>query len=182
MSGIIQVNNRNRGFARFGPEGDPYIRRIAAAMENVGYERQLQAGDIWMRYQPRRTGAFPLPYAQILATLPASTPGGWDASWTASIDPRYDQGGQFADLQQCRDLLARAAGDPDFRFLYWLDSALCLSQRSDRAAFIQQHFMPAFRSRFPNGRVIFIATDSRFESRLPLLRLGNYYQTASPRC
>jgi|GEM_PF-6152812 len=176
MSSVIQVSNRDRGFARLGPENDAYIRGIAGAMERVGYERQLQGGDIWMRYQPRRTGGFPLPYAQLLATLPASAAGGWDVSWTANLDPRYDQVGQVADLQQCRNMLAEAAADPDFRFLYWLDSALCLCQRSDRAAFIQQDFMPAFSSRFPAGRVIFIGTDSRFESRLSLLRLGNYFQ------
>lgn len=88
--------------------------------------------------------------------------------------------GQVADLQQCREMLARAAGDPDFRFLYWVDSALCLCQRSDRAAFIQQDFMPAFSRRFPAGRVILIATDSRFDSRLSLLRLGNYFQINGP--
>jgi hypothetical protein len=176
MSGVIPVSNRDRGFARLGPENDAYIRGIANAMEQVGYERQSQGGDIWMRYQPRRTGGFPLPYAQILSTLPASAAGGWDVSWTANLDVRYDQVGQVADLQQCRRMLAQTASDPDFRFLYWLDSALCLCQRSDRAAFIEQHFMPAFSKRFPAGRVIFIATDSRFESRLPLLRLGNFFQ------
>ncbi len=178
--GMIQVNNRDRGFARLGPETGPCIRGIATAMENVGYERESQAGDIWMRYQPRRTGGFSLPYARILATLPASAAGGWDVSWTANLDPRYDQVGQVADLKQCRDMLARATNDPDFRFLYWLDTALCLCQPSDRAAFIQQNFMPAFSNRFPAGRVILIATDSRFESRLSLLRLGNYFQINGP--
>ncbi len=175
MSGVVQVSNRDRGYARLGPESDPYIRGLAGAMENVGYEREMQAGDIWLRYGPRRTGGFPHPYAQILATLPASAED-WDVSWTSNIDPRYDEVGQVADLQQCRDMLAGSAEDPDFRFLYWLDSALCLCQRSDRVAFIQQDFMPAFRSRFPAGRVMFIATDSRFEARLPILRLGNYFQ------
>lgn len=137
MSSIIQISNRDRGYARLGPESDAYIQGIAGAMERVGYERQLQGGDIWMRYQPRRTGGFPLPYAQILATLPASAAGGWKVSWTENIDPQYDQVGQVANLQQCREMLAGAAADPDFRFLYWLDSALCVCQRSDRAAFIQ---------------------------------------------
>jgi hypothetical protein len=175
MSSIIETSNRDRGYARLGPESDTYIRGIAAAMERVGYERQVQAGDVWMRYQPRCTGGFPVPYAQILATLPASS-AGWDVSWTANIDARYDQVGANANLQQCRDMMAGAAADPDFRFLYWLDAALCICQRSDREAFIQQDFMPAFSERFPAGRVIFIATDSRFESRLPILRLGNYFQ------
>ncbi|EAQ81517.1 hypothetical protein [Blastopirellula marina] len=175
MSNIIQLSNRDQGYARLGPNSDAYIRGIADALEQVGYERQLQGGDIWLRYQPRRTGGFPLPCAKILATLPASAAGGWDTTWTANIDSRYDQVGQVAELQQCRDMLAEAATDADFRFLYWLDSALCLCQRSDRAAFIQQDVMPAFSSRFPAGRVIFIATDSRFESRLPPLRLGNYF-------
>jgi hypothetical protein len=176
MSSIIQVNNRDRGYARLGPESDAYIRGIAAAMEGVGYERQVQAGDIWMRYQPRRTGGFPLPYAQIAATLSASAAGGWDVRWTADLDQRYDQVGQVADLQQCRESVAHFATHPDFRFLYWLDAALCICRRSDRATFIEQDFMAAFSRRFPTGRVIFIATDSRFESRLPILRLGNYFQ------
>lgn len=177
MSSIVPVSNRDMGYARLGPEIDAYISGIAAAMEQVGYERQVIAGDIWMRYQPRRTGGFPLAYAQILATLPASAASGWNVGWTANLDPRYDQVGQLATRQQCQRLLANAAsGDPDFRFLYWLDSALCQCQRADRATFIQQDFMPAFSARFPTGRVIFIATDSRFESRLPILRLGNYFQ------
>lgn len=177
MSSIIQVTNRDQGYARLGPESDAYIRGIAGAMEKVGYERQLQSGDIWMRYQPRRTGGFPLAYSQILATLPASPAGGWDTDWTANLDPRYDQVGEITDRAGAQQLLSNAApGDEDYRFLYWLDSALCVCQRSDRAAFIQQNFMPAFSGRFPAGRVIFVATDSRFESRLPLLRLGNYFQ------
>lgn len=80
MGGMIQVNNRNRGFARLGPETDTHIRGIATAMKNVGYESELQAGDIWMHYQSRRTGDFPLPYAQIRATLPALATRGWDVS------------------------------------------------------------------------------------------------------
>jgi hypothetical protein len=49
MSSIIQVSNRDRGYARLGPESDAYIRGIAGAMEQVDYERQLQSGDLWMR-------------------------------------------------------------------------------------------------------------------------------------
>jgi hypothetical protein len=176
MSGVIAVTNRGRGFARLGPQADPYLRGIQGAMEQRGYESQIQGGDIWMCYQPRRTRGFPLPYTQILAVCPSSAAGGWDVSWTANIDPRWDQVGQVADFQECRRMLAGATADPHHRFMYWLDSALCVCQRSDRAAFIQQDFLPAFSARFPAGRVIFVGADSRFESRLPLLRLGNYYQ------
>jgi hypothetical protein len=177
MSSIVQVSNRDMGYARLGPVSDAYICGIATAMEKVGYERQVIAGDIWMRYQPRRTGGFPLAYAQILATLPAASAGEWNVGWTENLDARYDQAGRAVTRQECQQLLANAApGDPDFRFLHWLDLALCLCQRADRARFIQQDFMPAFSARFPAGRVIFIGTDSRFESRLPILRLGNYFQ------
>lgn len=137
MSSIAQVSNRDTGYARLGPVSDAYICGIAVAMEQVGYERQVISGDIWMRYQPRRTGGFPLAYAQILATLPAASAGGWNVGWTGNFDARYDQMGQRATRQQCQQLLANAApGHPDFRFLYWLDSALCLCQRADRATFI----------------------------------------------
>ncbi|GIW90007.1 MAG: hypothetical protein KatS3mg109_0439 [Pirellulaceae bacterium] len=129
-----------------------------------------------MRYQPPRTGGFALPNTRTMATLHACTDSGWDVSWTVNPDPRYYEVGQVVDLQQCPNRLAQAAADPNFRFLYWLDSAQFLCQRSGRASFIQQNFMPAFARSFPVGRVIFVATDSRFELRLPLRRLGNYLQ------
>jgi hypothetical protein len=175
MSSIAVITNRNRGYARLGPNSEPYIRGFAGAMERVGYEHQIQSGDVWMRYSPRRTGGFPQTYARVLATLLASS-GGWDTSWAKLIDKRYDSTKKTASLQDCRSILNDVSSSPDHTFLHGLDTALFLVGRPDRETFIQQDFMPAFRTRYPAGRVIFVASDSQFESRLPLLRQGNYYQ------
>lgn len=176
MSGIIPINNRDRGFARLGADADPVYRGIRTLLGQRGYEHELQGADIWVRYLPRRTGEFPLQYARILAAHPADPAGGWNTAWTGNMDARYDQMGQIASLADCRKLLADAAGDLDFKFLHWLDAALMLCPRADRQTFIGTDFLPAFSERFPNGRVIFIGTDYAFEARLPLLRHGNYYQ------
>ncbi len=173
---VVAVNNRGRGFARLGPETDPINRGIRTAMEQRGYESEIQDGDIWLRYQPRRTGGFPIQYARLLTTWQASLPQGWDTVWTANVHQQYDNVGEIGDIQQCRQMLAAAAGDPNHKFLYWLDATLILCRREDRATFLRQDFMPAFSARFPTGRVIFIGTEYGFESRIPLLRIGNYLQ------
>jgi len=64
MSGIIQVKNRDRGFARLGPDADPVYRGIRELLVQRGYEHELQGADIWVRYLPRRTGGFPIQYAR----------------------------------------------------------------------------------------------------------------------
>ena len=144
MATILTVSNRDRGFARLGPDNDPYLRGIRTVMEQRGYESESQGGDIWMRDQPRRLGGFPLPYTQPLATCHSSAAGGWNVAWTASLDPRYDQVGQVADLQQCRQMLANAATDPDHRFLYWLDATLCfVSGRIERRSFSRTSCPPS---------------------------------------
>ncbi len=71
-----------------------------------GYEHELQGADILLRYLPRRTGAFPLQYARILATHPANAAGGWNTAWTGNVVQQYDQLGQVATLAECRKLLA----------------------------------------------------------------------------
>src|SRR6266446_5376025 len=117
MAKIIQVANRDRGFARLGPDADPVYNGIRDLLVQRGYEHELQGADIWVRYQPRRTGEFPLQFARILATVAANPAGGWNTAWAAGIDQRYDQVGQTATLAECRKLLTDAAGDPDFKFL-----------------------------------------------------------------
>ncbi|WP_339910393.1 hypothetical protein [Symmachiella dynata] len=175
MARIVAVNNLSRGYARLGSDTDQYIRGIANFMEQRGYEREMQDGDIWMRYIPRRLGSFPGSYSNIIASCRSSAGGGWNLNWIQNLDTQYDQG-QTADITQCRQLLGRAATDPDHRFLYWLDATLAICRRADRLTFIRDDFLPAFSQRFPDGRVLFLSADSGFEARLPLLRLGNYYQ------
>lgn len=176
MSGIIQVSNRDRGFARLGPDADPVYKGISTLLLQHGYEAELQGADIWVRYQPRRTGGFPLQYARILATETAPAGGAGNTAWVGGVDQRYDQHGALATLADCRKMLADAAGDPDYKFLHWLDASLMLCPRADRQTFLSNDYLPAFFARFPAGRIVFIGTDYGFERRLPLLRYGNYYQ------
>lgn len=179
MSPVTLVTQRGRGFARLGPSVEPLNRGITAAMEQRGYESEASAGDIWLRYRPRRTG-FREQYCRVAAVVSNDPAAAWNVDWADGLDPRYDAVGRIADLAGCRDMVSETAGDPPFRFLYHLDGALCLCPRADRMAFLRRCFFPAFFARFPAGRVVVIGTDSAFESRLPLLRLGNYFQINGP--
>ncbi len=176
MAAVMVVSNRDRGFAHLGPEVDPVFKGLRTIMEQQGYEAETQGAAIWVRYRPRRLGTFPIPYARIFSACLSADSTTWDTAWTANVDEQYDRFGEVGSAQQCREMVEQAASDPDHRFLYWLDAALILCQRADRAAFIQECFLPAFQARFPVGRVIFIGTDYNLESRLSLLRHGNYYQ------
>jgi hypothetical protein len=170
------ISNRDRGFARLGKKADCVLCGISTVMQQQGYEVDTQGNDIWVRYQPRQLGTFPLSYARILSVSEAAVPASWNTEWVANTDKQYDQFGEVKSLRQCLSMLADAANDPDYKFLYWLDAALIQCPRADRATFIRDHFLPAFRNRFPEGRVVFIGTNYKFESRLSLLRQGNYYQ------
>lgn len=94
MAAVLIVSNRDRGFARLGPEVDPVFRDLRTIMEQRGYEAETQGADIWLRYRPRRLGTFPIPYARILSTCQSSAPATWDTAWTAGVDERYDRFGE----------------------------------------------------------------------------------------
>jgi len=172
---IITVSQRDRGFGRLGPDADPIARGLRAALEKVGYESEIADDDIWVRYAARRTG-FPEEYSRILAACRNAPARDWDLGWTADIDPRYDATGQFGDQGQCQELIDNANADPDFRFLHWIDASLVLCRRADREQFLREHFLPAFFDRFPEGRIVFVRTDSALESRVSTIRQGNYLQ------
>jgi hypothetical protein len=144
-------------------------------MEERGYESEVANHEIRVRYAARRTG-FPQRYARILASCQNDPQASWDLAWTANIDRRYDQVSRTANLAQCCEMLDRATADPDYRFLYLLDAAISLCPRPDLPDLLRQQALPAFFQRFPAGRVIFIGTDSSFESRLATLRIGNFIQ------
>lgn len=175
MGIVARVTQRNRGFARVGPDADQLSQGIAAAMGECGYEREAAGGDIWIRYEGRRTG-FPRPYARILTVCRRPTDGTWDSTWVQNADPYYDRFGQEADLIACTRLVSEAANKSHHAFLYSLDTAFMLCRRADRAAFLEQAFLPAYFQRFPNGRIIVIGTNSEFERRLSPLRIGNFLQ------
>jgi len=49
MSSIIQVTNRDQGYARLGPENDAYIRGIASAIEPMIQTPTLPSSGMYTR-------------------------------------------------------------------------------------------------------------------------------------
>ncbi|EMI19551.1 hypothetical protein RMSM_03511 [Rhodopirellula maiorica SM1] len=176
MSSIVTVSNRDRGFARLGPETDPIYRALRNLLEARGYEHEVQGSDIWVRYANRCNGPFPNNYARIVNTFSSFEGVSGDFAWLHELDARYDGVGQTASADECRELFQKAASDPDYKFLHWLDAALMLCRREQRRDFIANDYLPAFMNRFPEGRIVFIGTNYDLDERLPLLRHGNFYQ------
>ena len=177
---ITTVSQRDRGFARLGPATESAIQKIALYMQKYcEYECEEQAADLWLRYRPRVSLPFPRPYVKLLATLHSST-GAWDVDWANRIDNLYDTPRASASLADSRAMLSKACEKKDHAFLYYLDFALLMCDRGARADFIKHDVMPAYRSRFPSGRICFIGCDPAFERRLSLLRMGNLYQVHGP--
>ncbi len=175
MARVLLLKNRQRGFARLGAQSDRAAAFLKPRLEQRDYESEVARGEIWVRYKPRRT-CFPGQYARILATSSASSTHVSDFEWISTVDQRYDQLYPSARIAECHEVVQRAVQEPDFRFLYRLNLALCVCPRSSRRAFLIRNFLPAFLQRFPTGRIVFIGTDSRLESQIPILRVGNYIQ------
>jgi len=144
-------------------------------MEQRGYESEESAGEIWVRYRPRRT-AFPEVYARVLAVLSQAVADDSVLDWVSSVDRSYDDAHPKARIATCREVVQAAADAPDFKFLYRLNLCLCVCPGASRRAFLRRDFLPAFFRRFPAGRIVFIGTDSRAEDLIPNLRVGNFVQ------
>jgi hypothetical protein len=133
------------------------------------------AGDIWMRERARRKGESIPQATKVECTISAKSATEANFSFTERLArSEYADAFKFEldDNQRKQKIAAFTAAPDSPHGAYELALALASIPFGQLADFAQKDLFPAFFGSYPDGQVIFITTDYRFEKRNGAIRAG----------